>query len=124
MRIVPVIAIVCTLGILNVFSAGLAAEAEDASEVERILALSQDVAYGEYLSGECVACHSVTNSTDNAVPVIHGIEASRIVNALLQFRSGERSNTTMESVAGALGDEEIAVLAYYLSTYYQKEEVQ
>jgi len=117
MRVVAAITMLCALGLFVAIPAGTAAEVDDASEVERILALSQDVAYGEYLSGECTTCHAVSKSTDSAVPVIHGNEASLIVQALLEYRSGDRSNTTMQSVAGALGDEEIAVIAYYFSTY-------
>ncbi len=44
-----------------------------------------------------------------------GTDAAHIVRALLAYRSGARPNTTMRSVAGALGDEEIAVLAHYLA---------
>lgn len=91
-------------------------------EAERVLALSSDLAYGEYLAGECVTCHVASpsaTSKGDAVPVIGGIEASRIVRALLEYRSGRRPNTTMGNVAGSLGDEEIAVLAQYLSAVEQ-----
>ena len=92
------------------------------AEIERVLALSGDLAYGEYLAGECVTCHVASpgaTSEGDAVPVIGGIEASRIVRALLEYRSGRRPNTTMGNVAGSLGDEEIAVLAQYLSAVEQ-----
>lgn len=86
----------------------------DDDEVARVLALSDDVAWGEYLAGECAACHAPLPG-DGAVPVIHGTDATDIARALIAYRSGARSNTTMRSVAGALDDEEVAVLAHYLA---------
>ena len=88
----------------------------DDTEVDRVLNVSQDIAYGEYLAGECAACHSATVATGSNVPVIQGASADYLVRALLEYRSGARENTTMMNVTGALGDEEIAVLAHYLAT--------
>lgn len=95
------------------------AEAPTDAEIERVLALSDDVAYGEYLAGECAACHSphgnATTEAGDTVPIIHGAEAAHIARALIEYRAGLRTNTTMGNVAGILRDEEIAVLAHYLS---------
>ncbi|MFT6301874.1 MAG: cytochrome c [Granulosicoccus sp.] len=87
----------------------------DHAEVDRVLNISQDVGYGEYLAGECASCHSATVAAGSNVPVISGAGADFLVRALLEYRAGVRENTTMRSVAGALGDEEIAVLAHYLA---------
>ena len=86
------------------------------AEVQRVLNVSQDIAYGEYLAGECASCHSATVASGSNVPVIHGADADYLVRALLEYKTGVRENTTMKSVVEALGDEEIAVLAYYLAT--------
>lgn len=91
----------------------------DADEITRILALSDDVAYGEYLAGECASCHSRNVVQGSNVPVIHGAPASHVVRALLEYRSGYRTNTTMGNVASSLGDEEVAVLAHYLASLEQ-----
>ena len=88
----------------------------DEAEVQRVLNVSQDIAYGEYLAGECASCHSATVASGSNVPVIHGAKADYLVRALLEYKTGVRENTTMKSVAEVLGDEEIAVLAYYLAT--------
>lgn len=88
----------------------------DDAEVLRVLQISQDIAYGEYLAGECASCHSLTVASGSNVPVIHGVESKILVKALLEYRNGIRENTTMMSVAGALGDEEIAVIALYLES--------
>lgn len=91
----------------------------DDAEVLRVLGVSQDIGYGEYLAGECASCHSKAAVTGSNVPVIHGADENLIARALLEYRSGARSNTTMASVASALGDEEIAVIAQYLATQGQ-----
>ena len=97
----------------------------DGGEAERVLALSSDVAYGEYLAGECASCHAADaadRQAEDTVPLIHGARASLIARALLEYRAGVRSNTTMRSVAGALTDEEIAVLSHYLASLSQASE--
>jgi cytochrome c553 len=48
-------------------------------------------------------------------PVLAGKEEAYIVEQLTAFRSGERQNPTMQPMAGALSDEDIANLAAYLS---------
>jgi len=83
--------------------------------VAEILAMDSDTAYGEYLGSECSTCHNETSS-DKGIPTIHGREASHLINALLEYRDKQRSNETMQSIAGALSDEEIAALAAYFSS--------
>jgi len=84
-------------------------------QVATILAIEADVAYGEYLSSECSTCHN-ESSSEKGIPTIHGKESSVFVQALLEYRDKKRSNETMRSIAGALGDEEIAALALYFSS--------
>lgn len=107
-----------------------------AADLEEVMAIEGDIEYGEYLAGSCASCHnpmsrSSTNETDltdntptdvvntdnsdSTVPIVHGLEKIKIVEGLLAFRSGERSNTTMRGVAENLSNEEIAALAAYLS---------
>lgn len=87
----------------------------DSDEIARVLALSNDMEWGEYLAGECATCHGASPGA-GSVPGLYGIDSAYIVRALLEYRSGIRSNSTMGSVAEALGDEEVAVLAHYLAT--------
>ena len=93
----------------------------DADEIAAVLLLSDDLAYGEYLAGECAGCHS--NATDGAVPVVNGLPAERVVQALLEYRDGTRDNTTMGGIAAPLADEEIAVLGHYLASLAPAVEV-
>jgi cytochrome c len=85
-------------------------------DVARVLNVSQDIAYGEYLAGECASCHSAEVVAGSNVPVIQGVSANYLVRALLEYQSGVRENSTMKNVVVALGDEDIAGLAHYLAT--------
>jgi cytochrome c len=83
--------------------------------VQEILSKTADIDYGEYLASECAGCHNPHGDGESPVPVIHGVQAERIVEALVAYRSGQRINNSMQDVAGSLGDDEIAALAAYLS---------
>jgi cytochrome c553 len=74
-------------------------------------ATADDLAYGEYLAGECVACHRVNSET--AIPPINSLPAPYFIEALREYREGERDHKLMRSVARSLGDTEIEALAAY-----------
>lgn len=71
-----------------------------------------DAAYGEYLSSECVTCHRLDGRVEG-IPSIIGWPADRFAATLQAYRAGARTHDVMQTVAGALGDEEIAALAAY-----------
>lgn len=79
------------------------------------LSIEGDPAYGEYLATECVTCHNGKPSTGAAIPVIAGREPKEIIVALYEYKAKVRPNQTMQMVATALGDAEIAALAAYLA---------
>ncbi len=83
-------------------------------QVAAILKIVADPEYGEYLAGECLTCHGATGS-DNNIPGIHGREIPFIVTALVEYKNKVRENEVMRSVAGALGNDEIAAIAAYFS---------
>ncbi|MDH3658584.1 MAG: hypothetical protein OEU92_00925 [Alphaproteobacteria bacterium] len=70
-----------------------------------------DLAYGEYLAGECVACHRAGSET--AIPPINALPAPYFVEALREYRDGERDHQLMRSVARSLGQAEMEALAAY-----------
>lgn len=72
-----------------------------------------DLAYGEYLAGECVACHRAGADADAAIPPIRALPAADFVQALHEYRDGQRDHDLMRTVARSLGDEEMAALAAY-----------
>jgi cytochrome c len=85
-----------------------------AGQVEAILALVGDPAYGAYLAGECVTCHRASGGT--GIPQIAGLPADYFVTALVEYRNGVRDNEVMVTTASRLGDAEIAALAAHFSS--------
>ena len=85
-----------------------------ATRAENLLAGS-DIGYGEYLSGECVTCHSQTG-VDKGIPSINGLDAEVFAAVMHAYKSGEMEHPVMQMVAGRLNDEQIASLAVYFAT--------
>lgn len=83
-------------------------------EVAAILEIEGDVAYGRFLSSECTSCHIGEGGED--IPSIRGLTPGVFIGGMTAYRSGERQHQVMNTLAGRLGDEEIAALAaYFLS---------
>ena len=80
-----------------------------------ILALKGDPAYGEYLSGECITCHSAQGA-DSGIPSITQWPEEDFVVALHAYKQNLRPHQAMQMIAGRLNDEEIAALAAYFAT--------
>ncbi len=95
-------------------SAAADAEPAVAGDVETILAITGDPAYGAYLAGECVTCHRASGGA--GIPQIAGLPADYFVTALVEYRSGLRDNEVMVTTASRLGDAEIAALAAHFSS--------
>ena len=74
-----------------------------------------DVGYGEYLSGECVTCHSQIG-VNNGIPSINGLDAEVFASVLHAYKAGDLEHPVMQMVAGRLDDEQIASLAVYFAT--------
>ena len=74
-----------------------------------------DVGYGEYLSGECVTCHS-QKGVDKGIPVIYGLDAEIFATVMHSYKTGDIQHPVMQMVAGRLDSEQIASLAVYFAT--------
>ena len=79
-----------------------------------------DKAAGRKLIYTCNGCHGVagySNAYPNyPVPRIAGQNEQYIVNALHEYKSGERKHPTMTAQAQSLSDKDIADVAAYLSS--------
>ena len=95
-----------------VFAAGLSCF--NAARAEDILA-GADVGYGEYLSGECVSCHS-QQGVDKGIPAINGLDAEVFATVMHSYKAGDIQHPVMQMVAGRLDGEQIASLAVYFAT--------
>ena len=83
------------------------------ASAENLLA-GADTGYGEYLSGECVTCHSQTG-VDKGIPSINGLDAEVFASVMHAYKTGDMEHPVMQMVAGRLDDEQIASLAVYFS---------
>jgi cytochrome c553 len=73
-----------------------------------------DVDAGKAKSASCAACHMADgNSAAPMFPKIAGQHAAYAVKQLQEFKSGDRVDATMNPMAAALTDEDIADLAAY-----------
>ena len=82
--------------------------------VQEVMDIVGDAEYGEYLAGECLTCHQMSDNSGR-VPPIHNLAPDYFINALLEYQSGTRSNSVMQSISSALGPEEIAALSAVFS---------
>lgn len=89
-----------------------ASEGQAPGFVTEILKIDGDVAYGEYLSGDCVTCHQVTGQAEG-IPSIVGIPKDYFIRALVEYKTNVRTNEVMKNRVANLNNEEIAALAAY-----------
>lgn len=80
---------------------------------EPLGAQAGDIAFGEYLAGDCTSCHSPDGAL--GIPPITGWQPEDFVQTMQDFRDGTRQNEVMEMMAGRLSDDEIAALAAYFA---------
>lgn len=78
-------------------------------------AIAGDVAYGEYLSAECVTCHQV-DGVDSGIPSIIGWSEESMISVLTSYREKERGNPVMQTIATSLGEDEMSALAAYFAS--------
>ena len=69
---------------------------------------------GRQLAAACAGCHNA-EIRNSAIPAIAGMDAGRLTEMMLAYRSGARVNQIMQVVAGNLSEDEIAAVARYIS---------
>lgn len=79
----------------------------------------KQIAFGEYLSGECVTCHRLTGKVDG-IPAIVGWDKELFTSVFDEYRQKVRPNEAMQTIASRLTDEEVAALAIYFETIKPK----
>lgn len=79
------------------------------------VAQAGDIAYGEYLANECVACHTRAENS-GSIPMIYGIDRDYFIEAMQDYRLDVRKNEVMQGVARSLDDQQIEALAAYFSS--------
>jgi cytochrome c553 len=80
-------------------------------------AFAGNVYAGQMKSSQCVRCHGVGgNSTNSQYPKLAGLSASKIVEELNAFKTGESYNSEMTPMAQQLTTQDMADIAAYFST--------
>jgi cytochrome c553 len=79
-----------------------------------------DPAAGRQKNFQCMGCHGIPGWKTAFpevyhVPKLGGQHASYIVNALKQYKSGERDHQTMRAIAADLSEKDMEDLAAYYS---------
>ena len=74
-----------------------------------------DVAYGEYLSGECFSCHR-KDGTEKGIPAIIGWPPDQLVAVFWSYKEKVRDNVTMQTIAARFTKEDMEAMAAYLAT--------
>ena len=82
---------------------------------EQAIIAKGDIEFGEYLAGECAACHHQAGLS-KGIPSINGMDAEVFVALMLAYRSKEMENPVMQMIAGRLDNEQIASLAIYFNS--------
>lgn len=85
-------------------------------------AMAQDAAAGEKKAAMCIGCHGIPGYQASfpqvyKVPMIAGQGAKYIVNALAEYKKGDRRYPTMRAIAASLSDKDMADLA----AFYEKQ---
>ncbi|WP_346895913.1 c-type cytochrome [uncultured Roseibium sp.] len=79
------------------------------------MTLEGDIAYGEYLSTECVTCHQISGHADG-IPSIIGWPKNAFIRALFDYKTNVRTHQVMQNMTTNMGNEEIAALAAYFGS--------
>jgi cytochrome c553 len=75
-----------------------------------------DRALGEYLSTECVTCHRVSGPPVAGIPAIRGWPADQFVAVMSAYKTKQRENIVMQSIAGRLSQDDLEALAAYFGS--------
>ena len=79
---------------------------------------NEQIEYGEYLAGECTACHR--DGDNQTIPPIFGWPVDAFVAVMESYKKGERTNKAMMSVAKSLDADQIKALGAYFATIKAK----
>lgn len=75
-----------------------------------------DRALGEYLAGECAACHRSDGRQQGGIPAITGLPADAFVALMDAYKTKRRENAVMQAIAGRLTADDIAALAAFYAS--------
>jgi len=79
-----------------------------------------DAAKGKVAAYTCIGCHGVPNYTNvyptYRVPQLAGQHAAYILQALKEYKAGDRTHKTMHAQASSLSDQQMQDIAAYFES--------
>ncbi|MFN2308388.1 MAG: cytochrome c [Gammaproteobacteria bacterium] len=75
-----------------------------------------EISRGEILASTCFACHGTDGKSPGAIPSIYGPPAETLYHNMKAFQDGTRPATVMGRHAKGYTDEELRLIADYLSS--------
>jgi sulfide dehydrogenase cytochrome subunit len=70
----------------------------------------------ESLALTCYTCHRQPAAKEGGIPSLARLDRQELIKRLAEFRAGGGDATIMDRIAAAYTDEEIALIAEYLTT--------
>ena len=70
---------------------------------------------GRNLAANCTGCHGTNGVSAGAIPSLGGLEATRIVALMQEFRDGKRPATVMHQHAKGYTDQQIEAIAAWFA---------
>ncbi|MCG5512406.1 c-type cytochrome [Ectothiorhodospira shaposhnikovii] len=75
-----------------------------------------EISRGALMATTCYACHGTDGHSAGSIPSIYGYPPEIMISQMKAFRDGTRPATVMDRHATGYTDEEIKLIAEYLST--------
>ncbi len=75
---------------------------------------------GRNMAANCANCHGTNGASVGGTAVLAGQSRETLVKALTEFREGKRPATIMHQLSKGYSNEQIALIAAYLSTQKSK----
>jgi cytochrome subunit of sulfide dehydrogenase len=77
--------------------------------------VAQDASQARYLAANCANCHGTSGNSAGGMPSLAGVSKAQLVSQMQAFKSGQRPATIMHQLAKGYTDQQIELIADYLS---------
>lgn len=82
--------------------------------------LAADSMNGRNWAASCTGCHGTNGYSEGGIPALAGLDKAYIVNAMREFKSGQRPATVMHQNAKGYTDEQLERIAEFFAAQPRK----
>ncbi len=79
-----------------------------------------DAQAGKVKAAMCAACHGVNGEGIAPNPALAGKKEDQLIQAMKEYKSGQRDNAVMKGMLSSLSDQDLANLAAYYASLKEK----